>query len=121
MPKGFKPKSKTEKKTAGISGIEESQAEKFLAQVPEEHAFWSNDGRIFRDMQELKGGLESMSDQTFAYHCNESKKDFSNWVRNIIGDEKLAHDLENVSNREEAARIVAERYGYLIKAPGHPL
>ena len=54
-----------------------------------------------------------MSDQTFAYHSNEIRKDFSHWVRDVIGDKKLAKDLEKASNREKAARIVEERYVFL--------
>ncbi len=96
-----------------MPGISKSQAEKFLAKVPEENAFWCNDGRVLRDMKDLKEALATMSDQTFAYHSNEIKKDFANWVRDVIGDYELARDLERASNREQAARIVEERYTYL--------
>jgi len=94
--------------------VTREQAMKFLAKVPEQFVFWSNDGKIFRDLNDLKDGLETMSDDTFAYHSNAVKKDFSNWIRDIIGDEKLAADLEKATDRREAARIVAERYAYLM-------
>ncbi len=98
--------------TAAVN-IEKTQIEKFLAKVPDEFAFWSHDGRVLRDMKDLKDGLANMSDQDFAYHSNDVKKDFSKWVRDIIGDEKLAYDLEMASSRELAARIVEERYTFL--------
>jgi hypothetical protein len=98
--------------------MEKIQERKFLAQVPEEFVFWNNDGSIFRDMKDLKDGLDRMSDQTYAYHANTEKKDFANWVRNIMGDEKLAHDLETAVNREQAAKIVEERYSFLVNQAG---
>jgi len=70
--------------------IPKEQARKFLAQVPEEQVFWCNDGRIFRDMKELGEGLAAMSFDTFVYHVNLAKNDFSNWLRNVVKDEKLA-------------------------------
>lgn len=89
------------------------QAQKFLTKVPEEHVFWCCDGRIFRDMKELAEGLSSMSDETFAYHYNAKKKDFSNWVRDIITDAKLAGDLEMALSRAQAAECVAARLAFL--------
>jgi hypothetical protein len=86
---------------------------KFLSRVPEEQVFWCHDGRIFRNMEEFGEALATMSDETFAYHLNAEKKDFSNWVRDVIGDTKLANDLENVLDRSQAAGIVASRIAYL--------
>ncbi len=93
--------------------ISKEQAEKFLGKVPEEHVFWCRDGRVIRDMPELGEALASMSDETFVSHSNTEKNDFANWVRDIIKDEKLARDLMNSSDREQAAKRVAERVDYL--------
>lgn len=108
-----KPAKQVAKPVTAVTGISKSQAEKFLAKVPEENVFWCNDGRLLRDIKDLKEALATMSDQTFAYHSNNIKKDFSNWVRDIVGDYNLARDLEMVSNREEAARIAEARYLFL--------
>jgi len=90
-------------------------AQKFLAIVPEEYVFRCHDGRVLKNMQELEEALATMADETFAYHSNSEKKDFSNWVRDIIGDEKLAKDLENALDRNQAARIVTSRVDILTK------
>jgi hypothetical protein len=108
--------NRTAAKTANpvsTSVVSKNQAERFLAKVPEENVFWCNGGCVIRDMEDLKDALAAMTDQTFAFHSNEVKKDFSNWVREVIGDEKLAKDLEKASNREQAARIAEERYTIL--------
>ncbi len=113
MPKTTKTATKTAKSPARSTAVNRAKAEKSLAQAPEDRVFWSNDGRILKDMKDLMDALANMSDQNFAYHSNEVKKDFSNWVRDILEDEKLAGDLEKANNREQAARIVEERYIFL--------
>jgi hypothetical protein len=66
-------------------------------------------------MKELAEALATMTDETFVYHSNAEKKDFSNWVRDIIGDEKLAKDLEKAENRAQAAKQAATRIATLTK------
>jgi len=98
--------------------ITKSRARKFLAQVPEQCVFWCNDGNILRDLKELGNALVSMSDQTFAYHSNDLKKDFSNWIRDIVGDTNLAQSLESATSREQAAGIVEARFKLLVSKAG---
>jgi hypothetical protein len=100
------------------SRITKNQAKKYLSQVPEPNVFWCNDGSVFRDIRELKDALSIMSDHTFTYHCNNSKKDFSNWIRDIVGDEKLAKNLESASDRQQAFKIVEERCSLLASKAG---
>lgn len=88
-------------------------AERLLAKVPEEHVFRCCDGGILRDMQELREAFVAMTDDTFAFHSNSDRKDFSNWVREIIGDEKLARDLGKSLNQTQAAKRLAERVAFL--------
>jgi len=83
--------------------------EKLLSKVPVENVFWCHDGNAFSDLNELVQGLKTMSDETFAYHSNMEKHDFSSWVREVIGDEQLADDLAKASNRLEAASYIMAR------------
>jgi hypothetical protein len=100
------------------SRLTKNQAKKYLSQVPEPNVFWCNNGSVFRDINDLKEALAVMSDHTFAYHCNDTKKDFSNWIRDIVGDEKLAKNLGNASDRQQAFRIVEERCSLLVSKAG---
>ena len=93
--------------------VTKQDAEKLLADVPEDRVFWCNDGRIFRNMRDLSAGLASMSGETFAYHVNDEKNDFSNWLNDVVEDEKLAKDLENPITRQEAAKRINERVRFL--------
>jgi protoporphyrinogen oxidase len=85
------------------------QPDKRLAKVPTEYVFWCHDGRIFSDLVELAEGLAAMDDETFAYHSNAEKQDFSNWIRDVIGDDLLADYLANLTERLRAADYVSAR------------
>ncbi len=102
MAKKVKPQVQTKK-----------QPEKLLVKVPAECVFWCHDGSIFADINELAEGLAAMSDETFAYHSNLEKQDFSNWVRDVIRDEQLANDLARATSRLQAAEYVAARMALL--------
>lgn len=91
-----------------------NQAQKTLSNVPEEKIFWSHDGQIFRSLHELESGFNRMTEETYKYHANAAKNDFSNWVREVIGDDTLAKDLEKAPNRLDAAMKVESRIHYLI-------
>lgn len=88
-------------------------AERLLANVPEEYTFKCRDGRILKNMQELAEALAVMSDDTFTFHSNVDKSDFSNWVKDIIKDTKLARDLMKSLDQARASQAVQERITFL--------
>jgi len=101
-----------------MATVSKSAALARLGDVPEEKRFWCHDGRYLKNLEELGAALEQMSDETYQYHSSESKTDFSNWVRDVIGDEKLAKDLLNCTTPAEAAASVAARVKYLKARAG---
>ena len=98
-----------------MAKILKSDAERILADVPEENVFRCCDGRMFRNMEELKHAFSNMGDEGFSYHANSEKNDFSNWVKDVIKDEKLARDLAKSQNQSQAAKAVADRVAFLNK------
>jgi len=98
---------------AVMTKILKQDADKRLADVPGEFAFWCNDGRIVKSMRELKETLEQMSDAVYAYHANAEKNDFSAWVKDVLIDDKLAWDLSKSADRSQAVKRVAARVAYL--------
>jgi hypothetical protein len=96
-----------------MAKIQKLDAGKLLGDVPDENLFRCHDGSIFSNMKELRDGLETMSDETFVFHANADKNDFSNWVREIIKDEKLARDLSKARSRLQAVKSVASRISFL--------
>lgn len=102
-------------KKVKIKAKEKRQLDKLLVKVPAEYVFYCHDGSVFADVRELAEGLEAMSDETFAYHSNLEKQDFSNWVRDIVGDEELANDLAKATNRLQAAEYLVARIALLTR------
>lgn len=89
-----------------------------LGNVPEEKRFWVADGRYLSNLEELKTALEGMTEETFLLHSNENKSDFSNWVKDVIGDDKLASDLKKSATRPGATKCVVTRINFLKTKAG---
>lgn len=94
-------------------GVTRGDAERFLNDVPEEYQFWSKDGTTFRNVEQLAEAIKNMDDETFKHHSNQEKTDFSNWLRDIVGDEKLARDLMKNKSKDSAYNKVRERIALL--------
>ena len=93
----------------------DGEARRYLNSVPEDKVFWSHDGAVLHNMAELSQALNSISNETFAYHVNPEKNDFANWVKNVIGDEMLATQLFRSHDKGSAAKQVSERLKALQK------
>lgn len=84
-----------------------------LSDVAPEKRFWCHDGRGLKNLLELRSSLEQMSKETFNHHSNETRSDFSKWVRDVIGDDKLSRDLQKSKTQAQAAKAVADRIVWL--------
>jgi hypothetical protein len=113
------PKSETirlaesPEEAAQMVRITKEVAQRILADVPDEKRFWLADGRYLKNLDELEAALVQLSPEVFKAHCNEAKSDFSNWVKDVMGDDELASNLSKCTTREQAARAVSGRIQYL--------
>jgi hypothetical protein len=98
--------------------VKKNGAKKILTKVPEAMVFWCHDGQIFNDLDELIAGFDLMTDETFIYHANENKNDFSCWIIDVIGDQILADDIKKARNKTEAKKITQQRYYDLTRLEG---
>ena len=96
-----------------MARMEAEKAQRLLGDVAEDKVFWCHDGRVFRNIREMGEGFAAMTDETFAFHSNRDKGDFSNWVTEVIGDTKLARELAGSRTPVQAGRKVAERVEFL--------
>ena len=92
--------------------INQETAKRMLGDVPQGREFYCSDGKVLKNLAELGSALTEMSEETFGYHSNATKTDFSNWIKDVVVDEKLAEDLKGVS-RVRAAKAVADRIVWL--------
>ena len=79
-------------------------ARKFLGDVENDKKFWVNNGTVLKNLDELLDALNSMSNDTFQYHANSEKNDFSRWIGDVIGDKKLAEDLAKSKNKKSVIK-----------------
>ncbi len=98
---------------AKIVKISKEEANRRLGNVPDDKRFWCHDGRFIKNLGELEKALNDMSDETFHYHSGEVRKDFSNWIRDVVGDDNLARELSKVKSRIQAGKAVAQRISFL--------
>jgi hypothetical protein len=98
---------------AKIVKISREEASRRLGDVPDDKHFWCHDGRFLRNLRELENALNDMSDEIFHYHSGEGRNDFSKWIREVVGDEKLANDLGKAKSRVQASQAVAQRISFL--------
>ena len=96
-----------------MTRVTKEMAQDRLSNVAENNYFWCQDGKELKSLRDLELALGSMGEATYAYHSNQTKNDFSKWVRDVIGDQKLAADLGKSANPAQAAKSVARRISWL--------
>lgn len=80
-----------------------------LPNAPFGECFWSCDGRISGNLKELRDNLAAMSDEAFAYHCNQEKNDFAVWIAESLKDEKLAKAVRRTKDRKGMIKKIEAR------------
>jgi hypothetical protein len=96
-----------------IVKISKEEAKRRLGDVPDDKRFWCHDGKNIKNLRELRKALIDMSDETFHYHLGGGRNDFSKWIREVVGDDKLAEDLGKARSRMQASQAVAEKISFL--------
>jgi hypothetical protein len=97
-------------KTAKIG---KEEAKRRLGDVPDDKRFRCHDGKVIKNLREFRKALVDMTDETFHYHLAGGRNDFSKWVREVVGDDKLAEDLSKATSRRQADQAVAARISFL--------
>lgn len=98
--------------------VTKDEAKRYLCDVAPEQCFWVNNGSILKNIEELANALPDMAEEVFRHHVNSDKNDFSNWVKDVIGDQKLANDLLSSKNRDSTLNKVRNRLNSLRKKAG---
>jgi hypothetical protein len=90
-----------------------ADAQRALRHVPDEKRFYCHDGKILNNLYELKNALEKMNHACYIHHVTDEKNDIARWVREVLGDDKLANDLGKATSQKEASIIVKDRIVWL--------
>ena len=90
-------------------------AARVLSDASEDKRFFGHDGCVSSNIRQLAECLEHMSEDSYKHHVTSLKNDFSNWIRHVFKDEKLANDLTGIASGSEAAKVIKERIAWLQK------
>ncbi len=74
------------------------------------HAFRLHGSGTLHSIKDLYTSLESMEDETFSHHVNESKNDFSKWINDVFHENELAEKTKDVRTKESLKKILEEHY-----------
>jgi hypothetical protein len=86
-----------------------------LAKVNIDKRFYCEGGCICSSLEELAECLKKMHPDTYHHHVTASGNDFSNWVRYVLGDDKLADDLLKAGDIKQTGKMIGERIKWLQK------
>ncbi len=88
------------------------EARKLLWNVDEGLQFSFQNGRYARNLKELLAGVSSLKKEEYEHHVYFDHNDFSNWLLDVLGDDKLARDLFG-AHQEQAIALLKGRVHYL--------
>lgn len=74
--------------------------------VPENYVFYVSDGSIVRNLKDLIDALDTMAEDTFYHHVNDSRNDFSNWIRDIINEPSLSMMIQGKDRSSTKKEII---------------
>ncbi len=69
--------------------------------VKTDKCFVLADGKVISSLKELALELDKMGDHIFYYHVNDSRNDFSNWIRDVIKEMELAEKVMDVKEKHD--------------------
>ena len=101
---------KTAKKTVKKAATKKSGKQaKLLVCAPDDKCFWTTDGQIIKNLEELKLAFGTMGDEVFLHHVTKEKNDFADWVEQVLEDKKCAQALRK-SKKPATAKTVVIRH-----------
>lgn len=77
-----------------------------IVEIPPEKYFYVNDGTVIKNLGELPDALRNMHPDTFAFHVNDEKNDFYNWINGVFEHTSLARKVKSVKRKETMAKKV---------------
>ncbi len=77
----------------------------FTCIKPQEY-FHLHNGVVIKSLRDLIDVLEIIDDETFAYHVNLQKNDFSDWIGAVFKDNNLSQAVKGAKSKQEIIEIL---------------
>lgn len=68
--------------------------------------FFVIDGQICSRLDDLSAALKNMAQDTYSYHVNGDKNDFSQWVSDVMLNKSLAGKLAKAKDKNDMAALI---------------
>lgn len=82
---------------------------KLLVCASDSECFWTTDGQVLKNLDELQLAFGTMDDEVFMHHVTKEKNDFADWVEQVLGDSDCAAALRR-SRKPSSARTVVVKH-----------
>jgi hypothetical protein len=100
------PAKKATTKKVTTKKTNAKSTKKVLVCADEGECFWTTDGQILRDLNELQQALAAMEESVFKHHVRPDGNDFANWVEHVLDDAVCAADLRKATKSSQARTVV---------------
>jgi hypothetical protein len=70
-------------------------------------AFHLCNGKVVSSVRELYDEIHHMTEDVFAHHVTADRNDFSNWVKDVYGEKKLAQDIKKAATPTMLKRVLS--------------
>jgi len=107
--KTVKATKSTTKKTATKKASAKKKQVRALVCAPGGQCFWTTDGTVLEDLNQLQIAFGSMEDEVFLHHVTKEKNDFADWVEFVLEDSGCASDLRK-SKKPATSRTVVVKH-----------
>lgn len=65
-------------------------------------------GESLKNLSELVGALGKMSDDVFEQHVSKHHNDFSDWILDAYGEEKLAKKIGKIKKKKKMRKVLGK-------------
>jgi hypothetical protein len=74
--------------------------------IPPEQHFYLHEGGVLENLEDLFTELQTMEAHVYDHHVSETNNDFSNWVREVMGDRFLAKNIELCRDKDQLLKLL---------------
>jgi hypothetical protein len=82
--------------------IKKHIAESWIRECDESQAFVCSDGQSAKSVKEMVSVLENMTPETYKFHANFDRNDFSAWAEGVFQNTHLAANFRKARSLREA-------------------
>lgn len=107
MPIKSKAKTTTKKSVKKTTKkVATKKSGKVLNKSSDSQCFWTHDGQILSDLQDLATAFSLMQKSVYIHHVSKERNDFADWVEVVLGDVACAKDLRKARAAKSAHTTV---------------